>query len=155
MRSLFVVALTLWLAVPAQASRYVAYHNARFGFTLDRPPGFQVKPAPENGDGREWKAPGGATLAAYGANNVSRLTPAQLADDVAKGLEVTYRHVSGSRVTVSGYRGSKIVYERDVVGKGSIDTLLWTYPKAQRTRWDDAVAATARSFTPGDVSRAY
>jgi len=55
---------------------------------------------------------------------------------------------------VSGYKnnGRIIVYQRDVVGSGSIDTLYWTYPASQKAQWNAAVTLTALTFQPGDVT---
>jgi hypothetical protein len=60
-------------------------------------------------------------------------------------------------VTVSGYKdnGQTIVYERDVVGRGAIDTLYWSYPANQKGQWDAAVTRTALTFRPGDVTTAH
>ena len=66
-------------------------------------------------------------------------------------------NISGNVVTVSGYKdsGRTIVYERDVVGQGAIDTLYWSYPAYQKAQWNSAVTLTALSFRPGDVSTAH
>src|SRR3954452_11598764 len=107
---------------------YQSYTNARFGFTVRHPTTLKAQPPPENGDGREWRR-GRVSLIAFGANNVEHLTPRQQAREDARGLRVTYRHVAGKVVTVSGTTngGRTIVYHRDVVGRGSIDSLQWKY----------------------------
>jgi len=58
---------------------------------------------------------------------------------------------------VSGYKdnGQTIVYERDMVGPGSIDTLYWSYPVVQKAQWDAAVTLTAHAFRPGDLSTGH
>jgi hypothetical protein len=140
------------------AHGYRHYTNARFGFSVQRPAGFTAQPPPENGDGRQWTTDGGrVSLTAYGANNVNRLTPREQAAADARGVRVVYRNISGTVVTVSGYThgGRVIVYRRDVVGAGSIDTLAWAYPASQKRRWDQAIATTARTFRPGDVTHAH
>ena len=70
---------------------------------------------------------------------------------------VTFRRINGNVVTVSGYRnnGRTIVYQRDVVGPGAIDTLYWSYPTSEKTEWDTPVTRTANAFQPGDVSNAH
>ena len=58
---------------------------------------------------------------------------------------------------MSGYtnNGRTIVYQRDVVGPGSIDTLYWSYPANQKAQLDAAVTQTALTFQPGDVTTAH
>jgi hypothetical protein len=75
----------------------------------------------------------------------------------ARLLSVVYTNISGDIVTVSGYKnsGRTIVYQRDVVGPGSIDTLYWSYPANQKARWGAAVTLTALRFQPGNVTTAH
>jgi hypothetical protein len=137
---------------------YQSYTNARFGFTVRHPTSLRAQPPPENGDGREWRGEQGRVrLAAFGVNNVEHLTPRRQARADARGLHVVYRHIAGKVVTVSGttHGGRVIVYHRDVVGRGSIDSLQWTYPAREKKRWDAAVTKSALSFRPGDVSRSH
>jgi len=51
--------------------------------------------------------------------------------------------------------GRTIVYQRDVVGPGSIDTLYWSYPASQKAQWDSAVTLTALTFQPGNVTTVH
>jgi hypothetical protein len=96
-------------------------------------------------------------LSAYGSNNIFRYSPEE--DEVAdaRSMSVTYSHISGNVVTVSGFRkgGRTVVYQRDVVGAGAIDTIYWTYPADQGTRWAAAVTRTALAFQPGDVASGH
>ena len=96
-------------------------------------------------------------LSAYGANNVFGYSPGQDEAADARSMSVAYKNVSGNVVTVSGYRngGQTIVYQRDVVGPGAIDTLYWSYPASEKARWDAAVTLTALAFHPGDVGTAH
>lgn len=96
-------------------------------------------------------------LSAYGANNVFGYSPERDEAADARSMSVAYKNVSGNVVTVSGYRndGRTIVYQRDVVGPGAIDTLYWSYPASEKARWDAAVTLTALAFRPGDVGTAH
>jgi len=137
---------------------YNQYVNPRFGFTVLWPATFNAQPPPEDGDGQSWAGPGGQVqLSAYGASNTLGYSPEQDEAADASGLSVTYRHITGNVVTVSGYKdnGQTIFYQRDVVGPGSIDTLYWSYPASQKTQWDAAVTETAKTFHPGDISTAH
>jgi hypothetical protein len=142
-------------ASPGHSARYVHYKNARFGFSLSRPASFKAEPKPEDGDGRGWQRDHGRVdISGFGQNNVLDRTPKDDEKADSQGLHVTYHNISGRVVTVSGYRHHRhvIVYQRDVVGKGSIDTLFWTYPTSQRKRWKRAVKHTVHSYRAGRVA---
>jgi hypothetical protein len=113
---------------------------------------------PENGDGQSWASPDGlVTLVTFGSNNVLNLSPRQDESAHSQGLSVVYRNITRNIVTVSGYKdeGRVIVYERDVVGPGSIDTLYWSYPTSQKAQWNAAVTLTADAFQPGGVATSH
>jgi len=140
------------------ASGYNQYTNPRYGFTALWPAAFSAQPPPVDGDGQTWAGPGGQVLlSAYGANNTLGYSPQQDEAAVAGRLSAVYMNISGNIVTVSGYKdnGQTIVYERDVVGPGSIDTLYWSYPVVQKAQWDAAVTLTAHAFRPGDLSTGH
>jgi hypothetical protein len=134
---------------------YNEYTNPLFGFTTLWPSSFSALPPATTGGGQEWASQyGQVVLNAYGDNNVFHYSPAQ--DEAADmtGLSVvSYQHMSGNVVTVSGLKNDMrtIVYQVDIVGPGSIDTLYWTYPTSEKKQWDAAVTLTARAFRPGDV----
>jgi hypothetical protein len=140
----------------AAPAGYRQYANPRYGFTTLWPTSLTEQPPPENGDGREWTRDGGTvSMSAYGSNNINADTPAEDLRAISSGLRVTYSIITGNIVTISGYKNDAIVYERDVVGASSIDTLLWQYPSAQRDTWQAATTKTALTFTAGDVSSSH
>ena len=137
---------------------YNEYASPRYGFTTLWPSSFRAQPPPEDGDGQEWTSPDGQVLlASYGTNNVLNYSPEQDEAADARLLSVVYTNISGDVVTVSGYKnnGRTIVYQRDVVGLGSIDTLYWSYPTNQKAQWDAAVTMTALTFQPGNVTTTH
>jgi hypothetical protein len=143
-------------AVGAPAS-YNKYTNLRYGFTVFWLSSFKAQPPPENGDGQAWTSSDGQVLlSASGVNNLSGYSPEQDEAIDARSMSVIYDNISGNVVTVSGYTnsGRTIVYQRDVVGPGAIDTLYWSYPANQKAQWDAAVTLTAQTFQPGDVTTA-
>jgi hypothetical protein len=139
------------------SSRFLRYTNPRFGLSMTRPASFHPFAPPEDGDGLEWRTDRGrVTISGFGVNNVRNYTPVQDERAVEKGLHVVYHHISGRTVTVSGYRhGHTIVYVREVVGRGSIDTLYWVYPRAQRRRWNADVSHTAGTFRAGNIKTSH
>jgi len=137
---------------------YDEYANPRYGFTALWPSSFRAQPPPEDGGRQAWTSPDGQVLlAAYGTNNVLDYSPEQDEAADASLMSVVYVDISGDIVTVSGYKnnGRTIVYERDVVGPGSIDTLYWSYPANQKAQWDAAVTLTALTFQPGNVTTTH
>jgi len=137
---------------------YSKYTNPRFGFASVWPSALRAQPPPENGDGQAWASRDGlVTLSAFGSNNVLNQSPQQDESADSQGLSVVYRAITGNIVVVSGYKddGRVIVYQRDVVGPGSIDTLYWTYPASQKATWETAVTVTAKAFQPGDVATSH
>jgi hypothetical protein len=140
------------------AAGYNQYANPRYRFAVLWPATFSAQPPPADGDGQAWAGPGGQVLlSAYGANNILGYSPKQDEAAVASRLSAVYTNIDGNVVTVSGYKdnGQTIVYERDVVGRGAIDTLYWSYPANQKGQWDAAVTRTALTFRPGDVTTAH
>lgn len=140
------------------APAYDKYTNPRYGFTALWPSFFTPRPPPVDGDGQAWSSPDGRVLlSAYGTNNTFNYSPRQDEAADARSLFVVYTNISGNVVTVSGYKdnGRTIVYQRDVIGPGAIDTIYWSYPANQKARWDAAVTVTALAFQPGDVTSAH
>src|SRR6476660_9242153 len=138
---------------PSIPAGYDQYTNARYGFTTLWPSSLQIQAQPADNDGQKWASPDGQVqMLAFGSNNIQNYSPRQDEAAAAQGLSVTYANVSGDVVTVSGYMNNReaIIYRRDVVGPGAIDTLYWSYPASQKAKWDAAVTLTALSFQPGN-----
>jgi len=143
---------------PRIPAGYDQYTNARYGFTTLWPSSLQIQAQPADNDGQKWASPDGQVqMLAFGSNNIHNYSPRQDEAAAAQGMSVTYANVSGNVVTVSGYMNNRqpIIYRRDVVGPGAIDTLYWSYPASQKAKWDAAVTLTALSFRPGNLDTAH
>ena len=143
---------------PSIPPGYDQYSNARYGFTTLWPSSLQIQAQPADNDGQKWASPDGQVqMLAFGSNNIHNYSPRQDEAAAAQGMSVTYANVSGNVVTVSGYMNNRqaIIYRRDVVGPGAIDTLYWSYPASQKAKWDAAVTLTALSFRPGNLDIAH
>jgi hypothetical protein len=138
---------------------YDIYTDPRFGFTTIYPAGFVAQPQNSTGSGLEWVGgdEGTVTVRAFGRNNPSGLTATDEEATYSQGAQLRYSHVDGNGLTLSKFAdgGSTIVYIREVVGPGSIDTLEWTYPASQQDRWVHTIAITARNLVLGDLSRPH
>src|SRR6185437_11798538 len=143
---------------PRIPAGYDQYTNARYGFTTLWPSSLQIQAQPADNDGQKWASPDGQVqMLAFGSNNIQNYSPRQDEAAAGQGMSVTYANVNGDVVTVSGYMNNRqaIIYRRDVVGPGAIDTLYWSYPASQKAKWDAAVTLTALSFHPGNLDTAH
>jgi len=143
---------------PRIPAGYDQYTNARYGFTTLWPSSLQIQAQPADNDGQKWASPDGRVqMLAFGSNNIHDYSPRQDEVAAAQAMSVTYANVSGNVVTVSGYMDNRqaIIYRRDVVGPGAIDTLYWSYPASQKAKWDAPVTLTALSFRPGNLDTAH
>jgi hypothetical protein len=81
------------------------------------------------------------------------------ADLRGRGGSSTYRDNSATIAAVSGTYpssiGTMVFYERSVVGVGSIDTILWTYPVADKPTDDPWLYKSVGAFHPGDLIQGH
>lgn len=137
---------------------YLTYTNARFGFTSLYPTALVAQPIAQDGGGASWASSDKTVLFAVGGyDNAASISPQQDEANDAMAVTVTSHSISGDVVTVSGYEngGRTVVYERDVVGPGSVDTFYWSYPSSEQSTWTPVVGHTAQSFRPGDVAASH
>jgi hypothetical protein len=115
MRYVLLVILSL-LATPAFAQEWTEYTNARFGFSIDVPPGFELASEADNGDGATFYREAGAMdLFVWGANLLEDFeTEAQRAQDFAtdQGYNLTYQATTPQWTSFSGVAGGKVMYQR-------------------------------------------
>jgi hypothetical protein len=152
-------------SVPAPASgspgAYRRYTNPRYGFTCQVPADFTAGEEPANGDGLAFTGAPGVQVSCSGANNAGDETPQQGMDDVlaaaaSEGRTVTYQHLAGDTITVSGTGpGGDVFYVHTIWGTGSNVTVAWSYPAAAKQQLDAAVVRSARTLEPGDLTTAH
>lgn len=114
MRVLIFLVLTA-LAAPALAASWEAYGNARFGYSIEVPPGFDWGKEADNGDGRAFRD-GATKLFVWGGNIIEdsfedavAAAQALSGDD---GWTITYEAVTPSWASFSGTQGMRILYQR-------------------------------------------
>lgn len=136
---------------PGQWTRYV---NARFGFSVEYPAGaFVAERAPDNGDGRRYRAiHGGARFAVWASHNVLDETPRQWvaamsAGDCRQG-RARYAVTGKAMAVVSCDRHGEVLYAKQLWKHGKVTALRMTYPVAERDRWDLDLARMAESLKP-------
>jgi hypothetical protein len=107
--------LAIVFAVPVLATDWGQYDNARFGYTIDVPPGFEWGKEADNGDGRAFR--GGATkLLVWGGNitedSFEGAVAAAKGFAEADGWGISYEATTPSWASFSGAQGKRILYQR-------------------------------------------
>jgi tetratricopeptide (TPR) repeat protein len=131
---------------------YKSYINDRFAFSIDYPITFIASPSPTNNDGITLSSQDGNTeLTVSGINNVLNQTPTSAYNDLLKDhSNAAYKDQESNWFVVSWLEGDKIVYEKSVVGSGSMNTFIIKYPSKQKDYYNSIVSQLNSSFkTPG------
>jgi len=118
MRSILIV-LAFLVATPVLAAAWGSYENARFGYVVDIPPGYEGEGEADNGDGQIFTSEDGTQLLrVYGGNVLEGFeetvnTAMGYARD--DGWNLSYERVTPRWASFSGTRNGMIVYARAIV----------------------------------------
>ena len=112
--------LAALLATPALAQDWARYGNARFGYLVDIPAGFEAQGESANGDGQSFYYPQRARgLLVWGGNMQgdfeSEVNSAMDYAVAETGWNITYQVVTPRWASFSGLKGSRILYQRMVL----------------------------------------
>ena len=149
--------LALLFAGPGLAGDWTSYANARFGETIDIPPGFVNDVGePENGDGLTFhSADGKAELLVWGNNLVDEDFKAdgqsRVGDESADGWDVSYQKDAGLAWSVySGSKGDRIMYARSISSCKGTQAVHFRieYPATQKKDYDAIVDRLSKSLKP-------
>jgi hypothetical protein len=161
MRFPIAIFASVFLASAALAADWTTYANARFGETIDIPPGFvNDVAAPENGDGLTFhSADGKAELLVWGGNLVDGGFTAdaeqRVSSETEDGWDISYGKSSGADWQVySGTKGERIVYARSMASCKGTQSLHFRleYPVAQKKDYDAIVERLSTSLKAGPAS---
>lgn len=126
---------------------YKTYVNGRFEFSIEYPDYFVTLALPENGDGIRLGLPdGSAELTVSGINNVLDEKAQELYSDLVREHNPSYKIQQGNWFAASWLEGDMIVYEKCVVGDGSINTFIIRYPSSQKEAYDPTVEHLSSTF---------
>lgn len=107
--------LTIVLAIPVLAGDWGQYDNARFGYTVDVPPGFEWGKEADNGDGRTFRS-GATKFLVWGGNitedNFESAVAAAKGFAEADGWGISYEATTPRWASFSGAQGKRILYQR-------------------------------------------
>ena len=107
------------MTMPALAQGWDSYANARFGYTIDIPPGFSGSGESDNGDGQAFAAQGKPTdLLVWGGNLLEDFeseVAQRMQWDQDEAWNITYQATTPRWASWSAIKGFRIVYRRMVL----------------------------------------
>lgn len=150
------LALLLLLLLPAAAAAadWQPYANARFGFTVEIPPGFALLQEAENGDGRTY-ALGGAKLSVWANYLASGPFEAEVAERrkayQQEGWDISYDRQTAGWASLSGTRGETILYHRLIaLCDDAAASFVLDYPQAMKAEMAPFVGRLVKSLRPAE-----
>lgn len=143
----FLFASLTWLTFAQTKPHYKLYHNTRFDFCAWYPADFKLGVAPENGDGQSFFTQNKqGKILVYGA----WLQPGQdmkaLYKEEQQNRKVTYKAFLKNSFVVSGWQDGLIFYQKTVLRKDAVLTLLLSYPSDQKKSFDKIITKVSKKF---------
>jgi len=145
--------LAFALAQTAFAAGWSSYGNARFGYSIDIPPGFSSVAEADNSDGGiSTSADGKATLRIWG----SYINQDSFADEVASRIEqdksdgwtIAYERRTAKAASWSATKGNRVFYQRAVVGCDSAAAYFdLEYDRSAIKTYDKVVGRLVKSLS--------
>lgn len=135
---------------------YKNYINVRYQYSIMYPNILKIIDSPTNGDGNNLQSTDGeVTLTIYGCNNVLDETVDSKYSLAIKDDEISYKKQSGNWFVTSYIEDDKIIYQKTVVGKGSINTFSFKYPISQKDKYSEVVEQLNKSFKTPSIDEAH
>ncbi|MBW6421192.1 hypothetical protein KX729_07030 [Rhizobium sp. XQZ8] len=157
---LFLVVLSLIFAGPAavHAADWKPFANARFGYTIDMPPGFAMQRAPDNGDGGTFLGKDGTRILVFGTHVLDTTFDGEASNRIVgamdDGWEISYSRVEPEWASYSGAKGDRILYVRGIkLCDDSAGFLMLEYSKQDLKLYDPIVKRMVKSFKPAGCPR--
>jgi len=149
---LFLSAVSALSAAPARAADWWPYDNARFGYSIELPPGFGLTVLANHGDGLALApADKSAKLLVFATPGLNGdfSSEAKIRLVLAKqdGWQVSFSKMTPQGFNFTGVRRDRIVYGRGVaLCNGASAFFQMDYAKADMQRYDAVVMRLARSL---------
>lgn len=128
----------------AASKGFEPYFNERFGFSLEAPKGLVAMPAPENGDGLQWRLGDRVAMTASGMNASPGLA---MREYCATSSNVIAHKETANSCWATGTRKGFIFWERNVVVHDVAYSLRFQYAEALKLAMDSVIAHVNRSWT--------
>ncbi len=151
MRALFLLAFAL-LVTPALAQGWERYDNARFGYSIAVPPGFEAQGEADNGDGQRFTSPKRPTeISVWGGylmDGFSSEAAASMGFDTDAGWAITGKATTPRWANWSGSDGGRILFQRMIAlcDGASYAALRVEYSQADRPDMDPLLERLAASL---------
>jgi hypothetical protein len=138
------------LRATAAEHRWDTYVNVRYSYQICYPADLMVpQPEADNGDGRVFTTPAGATLRVWGRYNAMGESLATITKRLPEpGSIVTYRHIDTTKSIVSGKIGDDIFYAETMLGKDdTIRSFILLYAATQAATFNPIADRLSRCFS--------
>jgi len=156
-RPLLVLALLSALAFPATAEDdWHPYADSRFGYTVDIPPGFEMRAQAEAGEGARFHSnDNGATLIVFGTHpeggDFETDVTERIAYEKADGWRIIFSRVSPEWASFSGARDREVFYARAIaLCDGSVAYFRLQYRTSKLTSFDGVISRMAAALSPAE-----
>jgi len=130
-------------AALAASKGFRPYFNRRFGFSLEVPKGLLALPAPENGDGMQWRF---GNLVAMTASGMNASTEVGIREYCATSPNVIAHQETGTSCWATGTRHGFVFWERNVIAHDIAYSLRFQYAESLKSAMDSVVAHVNRSW---------
>jgi hypothetical protein len=120
MRFTLALALVLFAAAPAAAQFWTQYANARFGYSLDIPPGYEAQGESDNGDGQVFFDPATTqTLTVWGGfvlDDFEAEVRSIISSEEDDAWNITGETVTPSWAEFTALKGMRVLHQRLIAG---------------------------------------
>ena len=120
MRFTLALALVLFAAAPAAAQFWTQYANARFGYSLDIPPGYEAQGESDNGDGQVFFDPATTqTLTVWGGfvlDDFEAEVRSIISSEEDNAWNITGETVTPSWAEFTALKGMRVLHQRLIAG---------------------------------------
>lgn len=150
------LALLTAIVLPAAASDWQRYGNARFQYWIDIPPGFSKIEEADNGDGGVSASPDGtAELRLWGsyptASSLAAEAKQRQAFDERDGWAISYQTQNKSGAAWSGAKENRILYARAIPAcDRAVAYFRIEYDRERQKAFDPVISRLVKSFRSGD-----
>lgn len=155
MRALALI-IAMLVTVPAAAQFWSHYVNARFGYELDIPPGYEGQGESENGDGQVFYLPGQQQELTVWGGLLGVTSPSfenEVADRFGKdkgAWTISYHAATPHWASWSGTNDDTVMYQRMILlcGANSYAAFRAVYPASDLAGMHAVIEGLVRSFKP-------
>lgn len=120
MRFTLALVLVLFAAAPAAAQFWTQYANARFGYSLDIPPGYEAQGESDNGDGQVFFDPATTqTLTVWGGfvlDDFEAEVRSIISSEEDNAWNITGETVTPSWAEFTALKGMRVLHQRLIAG---------------------------------------